>query len=276
MKQIINNKYFGTLSENKNTILEYLCVLLISFLFTFYIFRSLHPTIPMAYAVDEVMFTSIFKVMLETGTPFPWYTNFNYGAPLGTNLLDYPNIDNLHFFLIYLLLQIFKDAVIAYNLYYLLTFVFATITAYFVLRKFKIPFFIALPGALAYGFLPYHILRESHITLAGYYLVPLIILCAYQVEIGIITIFGQASRDKPLSMRLFWKSKTFWLALILCLLFGFAGVYYAIFAVYMVTLRAQVPLHKKISHCVLPFFHCGDDCSIPPGQFIPTDYKCSG
>ena len=69
MKQIINNKYFGTLSENKNTILEYLCVLLISFLFTFYIFRSLHPTIPMAYAVDEVMFTSIFKVMLETGTP---------------------------------------------------------------------------------------------------------------------------------------------------------------------------------------------------------------
>jgi phosphoglycerol transferase len=261
LKNIIQNDNLAKFSEKKVLLLEYFFVILISSLFTFYLFRSLHPTVPMSYSGDEISNIAVFKVMMETGSPLPWSKNFNYGAPLGTTELDYPMSDNLHFMGIYFLQLIFKDAVIANNLYYLLTFLFTSVTAYYVLKEFDIPFVIALPGALSYAFLPYHILRESHIFLAGYYLIPLIILLAYKVEIGKINFFGHSTQSKKKPILSIWKRKEFWVSLILCLLFGSSGVYYAFFAVaVLILLSAKSLILKKYQISLMHLIIAGMIC----------------
>ena len=77
----VPNNNIAKLLGKRGVLFEYFFVIFLSCIFTFYIFRSLHPTIPMAYWGDAVGNLAIFKVMLETGSPLPWSFITSYGTP---------------------------------------------------------------------------------------------------------------------------------------------------------------------------------------------------
>src|SRR5205085_524794 len=80
-----------------------------------------------------------------------------------------------------------------------------------------------------YTFLPYHFIRgETHAFLGAYYLVPFIILLVFRV--------GSESPPllKPGSIRFDWKQDGSIATLVICVITGSSGVYYAFFACFLI------------------------------------------
>jgi phosphoglycerol transferase len=112
--------------------------------------------------------------------------------PAGADLHDYPELDNVQYFLIKLISLFFRHHTPTLNAYFLLGFPVITVSCMLVLRQFRISHPHCLLGGLIYTFLPYHFLRgENHILLASYWLVPPVAMLALWISRG---------------TRLFWKS----------------------------------------------------------------------
>jgi len=90
-----------------------------------------------------------------------------------------------HFLLIKLLSLFSSDYALIFNFYFLLTFPLTTISSLYVFRHFNISYLVAVLGSLLYSFLPYHFFRnQHHLVLAGYYIVPLMVMVLLWVFSG--------------------------------------------------------------------------------------------
>src|SRR4051794_12571161 len=121
----------------------------------------------------DCLYTQLWvKNLIEGG----WYLHTDRaGAPYGLNLHDFPLAESLHFGIMKLLALGSINPCRIINCYFLLTFVFTTITSLFVFRYFGVPTLPALVGSLLYAFMPYHFWRGvAHLFLAAYYLIPLV------------------------------------------------------------------------------------------------------
>src|SRR5262249_31522185 len=131
-------------------------------------------TAPFYYDEDALLILPMVKATLERGSH---WRNERMGYPGVQELHDFPVVDHLHFALIWLLGRAFSNAVVVFNLYYLLTYPLTTLAAMYTFRRLGLTLPAAALGGLLYAFLPYHYMRgENHYFLSAYWLVPLSML----------------------------------------------------------------------------------------------------
>jgi phosphoglycerol transferase len=187
-------------------------------------------TVPIRYAGgDSTMFLMLVKSTLEGG----WYLdNDRLGAPGGQNMRDFPMPEALHFGVVKLLGCVFTDAAVTANLFYLLSFPLTALTSYFVLRRFKLGRLAALVPSVLYACAPYHFWRMiEHPLLATYYLLPLTTWITVRLAQG-RGPFLQTDQDGDNPRWRFWNWETAG-AVLVCVLTGIAGVYYAFFTCFL-------------------------------------------
>ena len=169
------------------------------------------------------------KGMIDNG----WFlTNNKVGMPFGQNLRDFPMSDSFHF-LIMKIISFFvqKNYVVTINVYYILTFILTVITSIYVFKYFGISNILSIFGALLYAFIPYHLFRnESHLFLSGYYMLPLGIMILLLVYLDEKFLFYYDKEKNKFIKNLINKKSIF--AIIVCIIIGNSGVYYAFFLCY--------------------------------------------
>jgi phosphoglycerol transferase len=191
-------------------------------------------TVPFHAHGDGLVYHVWTKGLCENG----WYLHNRFtGLPDGTDMHDFPMADNLHFAVLKLLTLVFAP-IVACNLYCLLTFPLATWSALLVFRHFRLSGGPALVASLLFTFLPYHFFRGLvHLFLAGYYLVPLIIMVILWVHSD--WDGGVVPSPRP------WPRRRWAVALLICGLVGSAGVYYAFFACFLLLVAG---LTRSLGH----------------------------
>ncbi len=131
---------------------------------------------------DSTSVAAHFKTVLTTG----WY-QFNppLGAPAGQQYHDFPTADNLHLMVARVLGWFTSDYAVAMNVYFLLGFPLAAVTAVYFLRVVGVSPALTVALATLYSVAPYHVLRgEGHLWLASYYPLPLALVVVWRVVRG--------------------------------------------------------------------------------------------
>ena len=182
-------------------------------------------SVPFEYDDDTLLVLPMVKAAVETGTH--WH-NDRLGAPGVQELYDFPVIDHLHFAALWLIGRATPDAVVAFNLYYLMTYPLTALIAMLVLRHFGLSVPAAGCGGLLFAFLPYHALRaEHHYFLSAYYVVPLSLLVALWICRGRLPFF-RAEDDGRYRFAPF--TRDVFVAILIAAATATAGAYYAFFA----------------------------------------------
>jgi hypothetical protein len=183
--------------------------------------------VPWDYEGDAAFTAAVVKNAVEEGA---LWENDELGATGGQELYDFPVWagDNVQLALVRALGVVVRDPIVAFNLFYLLTFPLAALTAFLVLRRLR----VAAPGALAasvlYALLPYHFLRgEDHLFLGAYWAVPLGCFL-------VLSVFADAPLVSPL------RSRRTLAILAACVIIGSAAVYYAAFTLVLLAVAAAL------------------------------------
>lgn len=181
-------------------------------------------TVPFHYSGDGTAVLMCLKGIQENG----WYLhNEALGAPGGMDLHDYPMCDNLHLFVMKLIVWVTGSPVVAFNAYYIATFPLAALGALLVFRRFGVSLAPALAGSLLFAFLPYHVLRgQEHLYLAAYFLVPPMVLVILWVYQGAGPILAKSPEGR---YHVLWHAGPAVASIAICLLVSSAGIYYAFF-----------------------------------------------
>jgi phosphoglycerol transferase len=181
--------------------------------------------VPFDYSGDAAFTAAVVKNVVEEGA---LWENDELGAPRGQELYDFPVWagDNVQLAIVRAIGLVVRDPIVAFNLFYLLTFPLAALTAFLVLRRLG----VGQPGAFAasvlYALLPYHFLRgEDHLFLGAYWAVPL----------GCFLVLSVLS-DTPLVTPL--RSGRTLAILAACVVVGSAAVYYAAFTLVLLVFAA--------------------------------------
>ncbi len=181
-------------------------------------------TAPLLYDEDALLILPMVKSTIETGTH--WH-NDRLGAPGVQEMYDFPVIDHLHFALIWLLGRFTSDAVVVFNLYYLLGYPLAGLAMMAVLRHFGLSFFAASAGGVLFAVQPYHFYRgECHYFLSAYFVIPVTSMVILWVARGRLPGFPlRADGRRRVCL---WDRDTL-LAVLIGIVTASAGAYYAFF-----------------------------------------------
>lgn len=181
--------------------------------------------VPLQYAGDALLHLGYVQNMVETG----WYLEGpRLGAPFGQQHHDYPlGPDQAHMLLMRGLTLLTGEAPASVNIFYLLTFPLAALTAFWAMRRLRVPGLVAAFGALTFALLPYHFLRSTgHLFLSAYYTVPLsCYLVVATLEGRRFFGFGRNSAQRSRLERVLDIAAPATLALLV----ASGGAYYAVF-----------------------------------------------
>ncbi|GGI46236.1 hypothetical protein GCM10008018_16110 [Paenibacillus marchantiophytorum] len=166
--------------------------------------------IPFTYGGDSILNSLWVKSIIYNG----WYLHNDYvGAPKGLDMNDFAMADTFHLLIIKIITSFTSNYALALNLYYLLTYPLVACTSFYSFRQFKISLPFAITASIIFAFLPYHYLRgESHLFLASYYMIPLIVVM-------IFWIWRQELTKKKIIM-----------SIIISAVVSSTGIYYAYFS----------------------------------------------
>lgn len=183
--------------------------------------------IPFQYGGD-MLFTSAFvKGLVEQGS---FVHNSAIGAPGTGTLLDFPTTDAAHLLLVRLFGWLTGSWATAINIYFLLGFVLAGITAAMVMRALGASRVPAIACAILYAVLPAHFIRgEGQVFLGAYWVVPLAVLVCVWLGQPASLVFGDQHSWRPE-----WRNRRSLAAAAICLLIGASGVYHAFFACFLI------------------------------------------
>jgi hypothetical protein len=146
--------------------------------------------VPFLYEDDALLILPMVKATLEGGTH--WRTD-RLGAWGGQEMHDFPVVDHVHFGLIWLLGRAVPDAATVFNLYFLLGYPLAAVTAMAVLRHFGLSSPAAAAAGVLYACQPYHQFRgENHYFLSAYWFVPVGLMVALWLTRGRLPFFPAA------------------------------------------------------------------------------------
>ncbi len=188
---------------------------------------------PLAYGEDAMSHAMHVKGIIENGW---YYDNPALGAPFGHALYDFPlGGEHLQLVLLKLLGFVLGEAVLTVNVYYLLTFPLAAVSAMLVLRWLGVRRSTAVVFGTLYAFLPYHFARGSrHLFLSGYYLVPLGLYLALAVLSG-QRLFQQRERGAHgRSLLVRYASPRSLAILLACVVLGSTSTYYTCFSALLI------------------------------------------
>ena len=132
-------------------------------------------THPLVYQGDGLAYSWLIQRVLEGWA----FENERSGYPFGSNFLDYPGSDAGSLVIVKLLGLVFGGYVPALNLYYLLTYPAAFLTAFLSLRALHLNRPMALAAALLYAFIPSR--RLGHLFLSCYFVAPIYFYFAFRI-----------------------------------------------------------------------------------------------
>jgi phosphoglycerol transferase len=195
--------------------------------------------VPYTYFGDALPTGAHFKTVRETG----WY-EFNplLSAPAGQTYNDFPTADNLHFMAAWVLSLVTPGWAQAMNLYFIIGFPLAAVSAAWLLRRLSISRPVALVLGVLYAIAPYHFIRgESHLWLASYYVIPLALALVYDAIRG-EPLWGLRTKG-PRWLR--WASLPTLRTLAIILITGTAQQYYAVFFLILLAFAGIVRLIRS-------------------------------
>lgn len=188
--------------------------------------------VPLAYGSDAMWIEILVKSVISGG--WIWHIH-GLGAPLGTQLYDFPNgTDNLNLLVMKVLGITSSNPGVVDNLFFLLTFVAEAVAAFLVFRWMRISTATSIVCAILFADAPYHLFRgEAHGLLSSYSTVPIATYLILSVLDGnsvfVVRAAGAGSGVRGFVSRfLLWRN--LWM-IVLCVVIASTGVYYAIFAV---------------------------------------------
>jgi phosphoglycerol transferase len=209
-----------------------------------------------------VWLAGVTKTVLANG----WYfDNSKLGFPTGSNLRDFPNIDVWHGLYLNAFSLISHDWALAMNSLYVGSFLLIAAAAFCALRGLRVRIPIAAGGAVITAFLPYHLVRnEAHLTLADYFVVPLIVMLAV-VQLS----------DRPwFRLRGGWQSsRARWLAAIaIAVLAGGTARYYSVMGAALLLLPALFAslVRRRVEPAVSALVLVGILGVLFGAQLVPT------
>ncbi|CAH1223464.1 OB-fold nucleic acid binding domain-containing protein [Paenibacillus sp. JJ-223] len=227
--------------------LEYVSCLVITIISMYYVLQinDFDMSLPYIYSGDGLSTSLFIKGMIENG----WYnTNPSVGAPFGLEMYDYPlGGDNFQYLVMKVLSLFNSDYIWVMNMYYFLTFPLCMLASFAVFRQLNVNYFFSMSFSLLYTFLPYHIIRVGHLFLLGYYAVPLIIMVMIWIVKHPDFLFVKGEHtQKRFNYHLNLNLK-FIAALVICILIGSTGAYYAFFSCFFLLIIGliQVFTEKK-------------------------------
>jgi phosphoglycerol transferase len=169
-----------------------------------------------------------------------WYFHNKFlGAPFGLDLHDLPMADSLHLLILKILVLLRNNSALALNLYFIAIFPLNAIAACFVFRCLKISRSVSIVISLLYAFLPYAFLRgQAHLFLTAYYTIPLITLVTLSLWSDNLPLLAnnQDYKSKFRWQTLTTKKSLF--CIIVCLVIGSTGVYYAFFSCFFLAVAS--------------------------------------
>lgn len=192
--------------------------------------------VPFSYRGDSLIYGMAIKGTIDHG----WYlNNGSVGAPGGLHMHDYPLADAFNFLLIKILALTRADYAWVLNVFFLLTFPLTALCSVFVLRQFNLSNVSAVVWSLLYTFMPYHFFRgESHLFIATYYPVPLVVMVVLWLSLGELSPTSDDGQRRGL---LKLRSRRFVIGVLVCLLVSSVGLgYYAFFSCFFLLLGAGV------------------------------------
>ena len=181
--------------------------------------------VPFDYSGDAAFTAAVVKHAVEDGA---LWENDELGAPRGQELYDFPVFagDNAQLALVRVIGVVVRDPVVALNLFFLLTFPLAALTAFLVLRRLGVAPAAALLASVLYSLLPYHFLRgQDHLFLAAYWAVPIGCFLA-------LSVLADAPLVTP------FRTRRTVGVLAACVVIGAAAVYYAAFTLVLLAFAA--------------------------------------
>ncbi|WP_339832964.1 hypothetical protein [Paenibacillus sp. FSL R7-0272] len=184
-------------------------------------FWKVNLSIPFGYSGDFLSASTFIKTVIDYG----WYIfNPSLGAPFYLNMNDYPlGGDNFNFLIIKVISLFSKDYAVVTNIFYLVSFYLAFISAYIVLRNQKISYFICVMVSILFSLTPYHFIRLNggHIFLAFYFMVPFVLLVALWIFERKIDLF-KYKNNKYFRLNIY--------TILVSIFVASTGVYYALFS----------------------------------------------
>lgn len=176
---------------------------------------------PLVYSGDGLWNLFVTKTIVETG----WYnSNSHLGAPLNAVFLDFAKPEFLHLSFIRLLALITKNNVSISNIFYFFGFFAVAWSALWVLRSgLRLEWLLAIAGSIIYTLLPFHFLRIDHLFLSNYFVVPLMVWVALQLN----------TPSPPFYEQGYWSIGSLRIWFILFMLSS-TSIYYSYFAVMLV------------------------------------------
>lgn len=135
---------------------------------------------PLVYEGDGLWNLFVVKTVLETG----WYgSNSHLGAPYVATFLDFAKPESLYLLMFSVVGLVTVNAVLVHNLFYFLGFFLVAGSALLVLQGgFRLRWEFAIAGALLYAFLPFHLMRQPHLFLSNYFVVPITVWMALLIS----------------------------------------------------------------------------------------------
>ena len=226
---------------NLKALSAYIGTALLSLAILFIILRlwKANLRVPLSSGWDANFTATIIKGLIDNG----WYLQNSFiGVPTGMNFYDY-EVSRVLMMLAVRAIAIFtSDYALVQNLFYILTFPLAALSALIVFRSFKFSFPPAIVGSLLFAFAPYHLIRgEAHLFLSAYFLIPLGTLVAIWLIEGKTLLIQK--KNNRYGLLLDKKSVS---AIIIVLIISSGGIYYAFFTTFFLILAGSyIYLAKK-------------------------------
>lgn len=196
-------------------------------------------SIPLSYRADSIISAANIDAVLKTG----WYEHQpQLGAPFGQIFYDFPMADNLHLVIIGVLGKVVPQFGAVMNLYYLLGYPLAALTAMWFFRFIGLSRFLSGALAVLFAIAPYHFFRgENHYFLAGYWPIPLFGVLLVKVILG-RPLWARGASDKR-TLRGFLNGSNVGTLVILGIA-GSATQYYAVFDLLILALAALLAMWR--------------------------------
>ncbi|MGH9768724.1 MAG: hypothetical protein ACREAB_14940, partial [Blastocatellia bacterium] len=213
--------------------------------------RHAHFRIPFTYQGDAMFYHLVVKDMIDHGS-YP--ESASLGAPDRLDMRDAPTSDNnLHLALLKLMTLVTSHYPLVLNFFFLLSFPLTVVITLFVLRLFDISWGVAIFTSLLYTFLPFHFARgQHHLFLSAYYFIPPVVMVSLWVCRGELSLSTEKTGAKTGRWRAIWRNPKLLFSLILCLLVGSAGYYYAFFSCFFLMVAgALAALRGKDARALL-------------------------
>jgi phosphoglycerol transferase len=195
--------------------------------------------VPFYYSMgsDVHFILAMIKTVAETGWYFenPWL-----GAPGTMKLYDFPFAETGTFLGVKLFFLLVRDPYLAGNFFYLATYVLASWSSLYVMRKFGVDDQVSVAASLLFAFTPYHFWRGmAHLHLSAYYPIPLDVMVSLWLCAGEPLFFrsgesgARAGRSLPV--------------VVTALLVSMGGPYCAFFGTFLILIGGLVGWLRKPS-----------------------------